>query len=306
MAQTLFHAVYQLAAKLQILLEGRQTGSSSQTVIEDSLFLTQGDDYWNGGTVFAVDTQGAAPERQFAIVTDFADTNNRITHQGFTVSLANGAPYAVAKPLFPLPLMIQKINTVLRRLGEVEWMWIGGLVTAENTREYAVDVDGPGPSEIREVTGVWMQGQDSSDSDVGTVAFREYLWQALQGWEVWREGPLNQSSDVALRLVFPYALPSGRYLALRCLGLHPMVSSYGQVLYLPVPLERVVIEAAVECLEWYQYRHKGGDKTLEQLLGLYRQEAQMLAQRYPLRQKASVKLAEIGMEDWGWDREWWG
>lgn len=294
MALTLYDLVYQLAKKLGIVtVEGAQTGSSSTTVIRDSIWLSQGDDYWNGGTVFALDTGGAAPERQFAIVSDFADTNNELTHGGFSAALAPGGLYAVARATYPLPILISKINSAIRRLGPVEFVDIGGIQIAAETREYAVTLSGS-PSPIRKVLDVWMQGKDTSDSDVGTVDFRDYEWERVTEWETWFEEPLNQSNDVGLRLMFPRQLPEGRYLAVRVEGLHPSLSIYSQVVYLPVPVERVVAEAAVECLEWYDFRHKGGDKTVNNLLTLMRQEAAQLAQRYPIRQKGGVQLAQLG------------
>ena len=94
MSETLATATYRLARELGIVVEGVATGGSATTLI-DTNDLTQADDYWNSASLWILRDAaegGAAPEGQFAIVSDFTASSDTLTLRNASVELVtNGA-----------------------------------------------------------------------------------------------------------------------------------------------------------------------------------------------------------------------
>jgi len=93
MSETLATATYRLARELGIVVEGVATGGSATTLI-DTNDLTQADDYWNSASLWILRDAaegGAAPEGQFAIVSDFTASSDTLSLRStFAELITNG------------------------------------------------------------------------------------------------------------------------------------------------------------------------------------------------------------------------
>lgn len=109
---TLFDATIALANHLHVLRTSTATGTTDTTHTPDTK-RTEDNDTFNGGTIWAISADDAAPEGQFARVTDFANTGGIITHTAFTVATASGDTYGIAGGRYPLDVLISAINNEL-------------------------------------------------------------------------------------------------------------------------------------------------------------------------------------------------
>src|SRR3990167_5677525 len=122
MSKTLFDCTLELARVLGVLTEGVATGGSTSTLI-DTVERTEADDYWNGGTawiLYDAGGLGAAPQGEYAVVSDFANTGGVITLRTAITQVAAGDRYAVAKKRYPLHLLVQKVNEAIAFIGPIE------------------------------------------------------------------------------------------------------------------------------------------------------------------------------------------
>ena len=114
MTTTLFNATLALASELGVLRTRLATGGSTSTLL-DSVGRTEEDDNYNGGTVWLITDAGgasAAPEGEFPIITDFANTGG-VVSATFTVAPAAGDTYGIATARYPRDVLIEAINRQL-------------------------------------------------------------------------------------------------------------------------------------------------------------------------------------------------
>ncbi len=107
---TMFQATLELANKLGVLRVSTATGGTTGTLLDTK--RTEGDDAYNGGTLWLItDVAGAsgAPENEWPIVTDFANTGGVFTAT-FTVAPANLDTYGCATSRYPLDVLKSAIN----------------------------------------------------------------------------------------------------------------------------------------------------------------------------------------------------
>ena len=113
---TLFNATLQLANRLKVLRVSTATGDGvNKTTCKDTK-RTEIDDTFNRGTLWVITDVGglsAAPEGEWARVTDFANTNGIITISEVTEEIEEEDTYGIATEDFPLDVLISAINDEL-------------------------------------------------------------------------------------------------------------------------------------------------------------------------------------------------
>ena len=110
---TMFNATLQLANTLAQLRVSTATGGTTATLLDTK--RTESDDAFNGGTVWLITDVGgssAAPEGEWPLITDFANTGGVVTAT-FTAAPASGDTYGIASGDFPLDVLISSINNEL-------------------------------------------------------------------------------------------------------------------------------------------------------------------------------------------------
>jgi len=110
---TMFNATLQLANKLGVLRVSTATGGTTTTLLDTK--RTEGDDAFNGGTIWLITDAGgasAAPEGEWATVSDFANTGGVFTVSTMTAP-ASGDTYGCATARYPLDVLKTAINNEL-------------------------------------------------------------------------------------------------------------------------------------------------------------------------------------------------
>jgi len=250
---TLFDLTYRVAALLGAVIEGTATGGSTTTTIDTARI--EADDSWNGGTLWVVSAGGTAPEGEYAVISDFVSTTHTITHTALTAAIAAGDSYAISKKRFPLWLLKQKINAVVRkhRITQIDT----SLTSADSQTEYSL------PSGIIDVREVWLQNKIDSDDN---------RWEKLYDWRV-------QAVSGGYVLVLPQ-LDSGYTIKTVYTKEHENLVTADDILDDSIPPERVLYEAAKECLVWRKQR---GDPSVNQLINYFSDLADNAAQTFPMK-----------------------
>ena len=108
---TLFNATLQLANRLGVLVTSTATDGDTTSCIDSK--RTESDDFFNGGALWVITDAGgasAAPEGEWARVTDFANTGGDITISAVTAAIASGDTYGVTAGKYSLDLLMTAIN----------------------------------------------------------------------------------------------------------------------------------------------------------------------------------------------------
>jgi hypothetical protein len=225
---TLFDLVYRTMREMGTLIEGTATGGSTSTVA-DTVDRTEADDTYNGGTIlvtYDAGGAGAAPQGEYDQVSDFANTSGVISARtGWTVAVAAGDRYAVAKKKYSLAWVKQCINRALQNLGEVPVTDTTTITTADGQTEYSLPAT---PLDLREVY-IQNNNDDSDDNQ----------WTPLHNC---KEGVT--ATGTANLLILPYQPVSGYAIKLVYGANHPELVNASDKLSEEVPIERVVYAAA--------------------------------------------------------------
>lgn len=110
---TMFNATLQLANRLKVLRTSTATGGSTTTMIDTK--RTESDDAFNGGAFWLITDAGgasAAPEGEWARVSDWVNSTKTATISTLTAAVASGDTYGIAVG-FPLDILIGAINDEL-------------------------------------------------------------------------------------------------------------------------------------------------------------------------------------------------
>ena len=155
---TMFDATLQLANKLSVLRVSTATGGTTSTLLDTK--RTESDDAYNGGTIWLitdVDGASAAPENEWPVVTNFANTGGVFTAE-FTVAPANGDTYGCATGDFPLDVLISSINDELVKHWVIRYDRTS-LDVASGQSEYTL------PAGIRQDNLINVYEETDADSD---------------------------------------------------------------------------------------------------------------------------------------------
>jgi len=167
---TLFQATLELANELAILrVSTASDDGGDSTTVKDSK-RTEIDDAFNGGTLWVITDAGgesAAPEGEWARVSDFVNTDGVITISEVTADVEEGDTYGVATGNFPLDVLISAINKYAIKHNVIRYDRTSLDITA-NTSEYTL------PAGIRQdnLINVYEETDtDTSDSQPTPLNF---------------------------------------------------------------------------------------------------------------------------------------
>ena len=246
MTYNLFNLTYYTARELQQVIEGTATGGSTTTIVDASGRLTQyGDDYFNlndVGTAWLLrDSAGAsaAPEGEYALVSDFVSSTGTATVATFTIAVASGDSYGIANDKFPLTTIIQHINMALMELPWITKTDTTSVRIAAAKTEYSLPT-GLAGGQLREV---WIQGQTSDAND--------NRWQRVYNWYIQRS-----DTGTADLLIMPYQYATDYYCKLVYMAPHADLRVYTDKLDEDIPLSRIVYPSALSLAWWAKERFK--------------------------------------------------
>lgn len=248
MTYTLFDLTYRAARETGLVSESPATGGSTTTLI-DTVMLTQGNDYWNECPLWILKDAGgagAAPEGELRRVSDFVLLTNTLTvDTAFSAAVAAGDRYAVGMPAVQQPVIIQKVNQALQELGTIPVTDTTTITIAANQREYSLPI--AANQEIREV---WLQ-QNSTDSN-------DNEWTRIYDWHI-----QQSATGTADLLVLNRQLDTGYKLKVIYMAPHPAMYSSTDKLSEHVPVERVVLPAALYIMEYRKTKSRWSDWEAE-------------------------------------------
>ena len=253
---SLFFATYRVARELGAIQQGTATSGSATTLV-DTRLLTQADDFWNGGTVWIIDaTSGAAaPEEQFAIVSDFVNSTSTVTvipgivttGNAFTATVDADDQYAISTSQYPLNELIWAVNAALHDIGQLETSDITTVDTATSQTEYSIPL-----AANKDLRAVYLQGRlnDANDN----------RWIPIQNYDIRRT-----ATGTADLLILPFQYVTGRDIRLDYVQEHPELEGVGDHIADEVNLNHLVVAAAIRMLEWRDAQ-PGNDPNIERQL----------------------------------------
>jgi len=235
---TLSDILQEVLINLGDFREGMATGGTTATVVDSTLGGV--DDDYNNGTVFITYDAGgaaAAPEGQFAQVTDYTADTGTITcaASSFTVSPAAGDYYGVSTRDWPLYKLISLVNNALNGIGLITLTDTTTLDTAASQTEYACATDWKHSEPIR----IDLQ-RNTADSD-------DNRWKMLDRG-LWEYIPAAAGSTGLI--VFWDQPISSRGLRVWYRDYHPAVRTYSSTIYEAIHAEHLVWETVYRALRW--------------------------------------------------------
>jgi hypothetical protein len=263
MPKTLFNLTHELARLLGVVAEGVATGGST-TTIADTVERTEADDFWNGGSawiLYDAAGAGAAPEGEYSFVSDFANSGGVVTLRStLTAAVASGDRYAIAGLRYPLHLLIQKINEVLRTI-PIQKDDITTITIAALQTEYSL------PADVWALKEVWIQTNVDDTNDTQPQKLYDYHVQ-------------KSATGTANKLVLDRQFAAGDILKLVYLTDHATLRVATDKLDDSIHINRVLYDAAVRCLLWYKSKVGDSDTSVNDLLNLYQSMAQEMNNRF--------------------------
>jgi hypothetical protein len=262
-SNTLSKITYRVAAELGIVLDcvASAGGTTSAT---DTTNLTHDADYWNYGTIwitYDAGGLGAAPEWENKVITDFA--SGVVTFGAMTSAVGAGDTFSVAKRRYPYGILKQKVNQAIRELGDIEVTDTSTVTIAAGKTEYSLpDIAN---LDLREA---WIQGQTSDETN-------DNRWRRLDGWYIQKS-----ATGTANILVLPqYA--TGYDLKLVYAGLHADLTTATSEIDDSVHQNKVIFQAAVDCLVWRKQKVGDDDGEIAQQLNYFSNKLEEAKQMYP-------------------------
>ena len=284
MAFTLFNLLAETYKRLGQWNESVVTGTSgSATVLEDSTLANEGsDDDWNRGAVFIVyDAAGAAgaPEGEYGIISDYADSSGKFTFSTLSTKVAAGDRYGYVSEFYPIQTMIGLANTALRSVGSFSLIDKNTLVSSAAVTEYQMEV-------------AWKKSRPSRidlQTSVGATASRN-AWEPIANYDY---EPATAGSTAG-RIIFGDYLPSGRKLRIWYDAPHPQLGTASAALREEIEPELAILLLVERALEWQNSRLQGGDQFLLQRWNDAKQQAQVARAMYPIwKPKRKSKILEL-------------
>lgn len=202
---TLFDVCKDALYRVGALTVNNATGGSTTTTVDSD--LGGSDDDFNGGMLLIIrDSAGAsaAPEGEFAEVSDYASGTGTITHGTLTAAVASGDTYGVTGPDYRHHETIQAVNMALSDVGDIPKVDTTTLDTASGQTEYTAQTAwkrGAGPLRI-DIQGITT---DANDNEWYTVHDWEYIPASAgsTGLIVFRKQPVS-SRDARVWYMGPH------------------------------------------------------------------------------------------------------
>jgi hypothetical protein len=281
-AYTLFDIAYRVARELSIVHEGTATSGSTTTTV-DNIFLKDRfpDDHFKAGTIFIIYVAShvpfpphAPPEREWARITDFAESTGMVTHVALTAAVGAGDRYAVCNPEYTIDTIIQNTNAILSEL-EIPNVDISTIDTAENTTEYTLPT-----GVLDQNVKVWIQRSTVTNQN---------LWIEYHDWYI-----AETVTGTAKKLIFRHQPPEPWDVKLEYWLPHPALYLNTEKLAESLNINRIVAEAALKCLLWKKAQKAQDDPILDQRITELMGRVVILRSKYP-NKKPEIKLANYGL-----------
>jgi len=252
---TMFDATLQLADRLKVLRTSTATGGSTTTLIDTK--RTESDDAFNGGTIWLITDAGgasAAPEGQWARVSDWVNSTTTATMAAMTVAPASGDTYGIAAGGFPLDMLIGGINDELVKHRVVRYDRTS-LDVVSGQSEYTL------PAGIRQDNLLNVYEETDSDSDDSKPVKLNFQVQTAAAGS--QHLLILESTNVTAG--YDLMLEYTTYLS-------PIYTASG-VIDNSLPMARILDQAAANCLA-IRMRTTGSINKLDmQLMGWFREDA---------------------------------
>lgn len=265
MSQTLFNLTHELARLLGVVSEGVATGGSTTTIV-DTVERTEASDFWNGGTAWITYDAGglsAAPQGEYSFISDFDATTDTLTLRStLSAAVVANDRYAVAGLRYPLQLLIQKVNEVLRTI-PIQKDDITTITIAALQTEYSL------PADVWSIKEVWIQRNPTDTND--TQPTKLYDW-----------GVQKSATGTANKLVLERQFTANDILKVTYLTEHQTLRVATDKLDDSIHINRVIYDAAVRCLLWYKSKVGDSDTSVNDLLNLYQGMAADMANRFAM------------------------
>lgn len=282
MTYNLFDLTLKVAKELEVVYSGLATGGSTTTVIDTNNLAAFANDHWNLGTVWIerdAGGAGAAPQGEYARVSDFAQGTSTVTMAAVSVAVAAGDLYGIANKEYKLDTIIAQINRALREI-MVPTEDIVSITTATDQTEYNLPA-----AVLDQDIEVYIQGKTGDTND--------YRWQPYHDWYI-RQAAAGTAKLLTFKTQPPYP-----YL-LRIVYYLPHADLYASTdrLHEMVDVNRIVLQAALNCLRhkiWQPGVHK---QDLDQRIGDMTARAERAKWAQPMG-RTHVKLAS-----WGEQTHW--
>lgn len=281
MAFTLFDITYRVARELGLVVEGTVASGmgigGTTTTMYDIVFLKDRyeDNYFNAGTLWVLYDAGgasAAPQGEWARITDFAKTTGIVTHTALTAATAAGDRYAIANADYTRDQMISAINQVLGEI-PIEYHDDSTITTSSGLTEYTLPT-----ALLSQNIEVWINTHDTTDDN-------DYV--KLHDWYIEEE-----ITGTAKKLIFRTEPPSPYHLRIRYWLPHTALYSSSDKLRESVDIDRVVLPAAYRLLLWMKSQKSQEDPLLDQRIAeMY---ARSEASKWKSRRKGYIKLNTLG------------
>lgn len=276
-AYTLFDISYRVARELAPVFESLATGGSTTTIIDTLRLSNQfGDDYFNLGTAWVLRDAGgagAAPEKEFARVSDFVSTTGTATIAALSAAVGAGDRYALASARYDLDRIIGAINAALARI-KVPTEDITTLTTASGQLEYSLPA-----GVLDEGIEVWYQGQ-TGDTDAN-------MWLRLHNWHIAEMGTGTQKL-----LIFHSQPISGRVLKIVYYLPHAALYASTDKLRENIDINWIVYQAALLLLGDELNHMSTADKALGSRIARLEELAKAWT---PASTRQTHKLATFGI-----------
>ena len=92
---------------------GTVSGNGTTEQLTDTNRRNEIDDYWNYGTIWIISADGAAPEKEFSLITDFAASV--FTMKALTAAVESGDRYAASPGHYPYDVLIDCVNLAMKQ-----------------------------------------------------------------------------------------------------------------------------------------------------------------------------------------------
>lgn len=237
---------------------GIATGGSSTTLVDSGIGGSNDD--WNGGTVFVVKAGAAAPEGEFAEVTDYVGADGTLTVPSTGINGLSAAPaaldeYALASKKYPLDKARGLVNRGLVRMGGIPKTDVT-LTAAANTTKYTI------PAAARaELRRVYIDQSATSNN----------------------ERPIEQTTwrQEGSALIFRRQPPTGT-ITLVYMGPHDRLVDHDDALDANVPLNRAVAEAFYVATVDRIRRIEGPSAAIKRQMDDAKEELDFARRKYPI------------------------
>jgi hypothetical protein len=244
----LFDLTLATAIELGIVQQGVATGGGTNTIIDTNLLADVDDDYYNAGTAWCTEADGAAPEGEYSVISDFAASTDTVTLQNqFSVAIAADDRYAVGIPRYPLDQIIQALNNALFMDGYIPKVDTS-ITTVLDQREYDLPLDAS-----RDLRQVWLYTNLDSDRNIPRPVYNYDIRKTAGGTQDILV--LNQDYTAGYTIELLYAVR------------HAALVESSDALDEVVHPDRIVFEAAVNLMRQYRDRTrlKHLDSTIDEL-----------------------------------------